>query len=260
MSVESTISKELDFIERSEGVKILFDVESGSRSWGFASPDSDFDVRFVYARRIRDYLALNEPRDVIEHAMKAENIGLDVDFDAAGWDLRKFLRLMRNSNPSSFEWLGSKTVYREDSSWCVVRKLSESCFEPRSVGYHYLGMLKNHDRKYLGAEKVAPKKYLYCIRAILAARWAVTRFKPVPVPFDELKEAVLEPEMMPVVEHLLEIKASSDEKCPISHIPSIDMWLNESYAELQGAVASLRKHPKCDWCDLDDVFLELVNY
>lgn len=42
------IIKELRRIEREYDVKILLAVESGSRAWGFASPDSDFDVRFIY--------------------------------------------------------------------------------------------------------------------------------------------------------------------------------------------------------------------
>ena len=60
------INEELDKIERKEGVRILHAVESGSRAWGFASPDSDYDVRFVYVRPKEDYLRLDEPKDVIE--------------------------------------------------------------------------------------------------------------------------------------------------------------------------------------------------
>ena len=41
------IQNELARVERDEGVRILYAVESGSRAWGFASPDSDRDVRFV---------------------------------------------------------------------------------------------------------------------------------------------------------------------------------------------------------------------
>ena len=62
----SEINEKLDEIEKKEGVRILYAVESGSRAWGFASPDSDYDVRFVYVRSAVDYLRLDEPRDVIE--------------------------------------------------------------------------------------------------------------------------------------------------------------------------------------------------
>ena len=60
------IQEQLRRIEEAENIKILLAVESGSRAWGFASPDSDYDVRFIYIRRMEDYLKLEKVRDVIE--------------------------------------------------------------------------------------------------------------------------------------------------------------------------------------------------
>ena len=60
------IQEQLRRIEEAENIKILLAVESGSRAWGFASPDSDYDVRFIYIRRLEDYLRLGAIRDVIE--------------------------------------------------------------------------------------------------------------------------------------------------------------------------------------------------
>ena len=57
---ELIISK-LKEIEKENNVRILLAVESGSRAWGFASPDSDYDVRFIYARPKEDYLRLDVP-------------------------------------------------------------------------------------------------------------------------------------------------------------------------------------------------------
>ena len=47
------ITCQLAEIEKKENVRILHAVESGSRAWGFASPDSDYDVRFIYVRKKR---------------------------------------------------------------------------------------------------------------------------------------------------------------------------------------------------------------
>ncbi len=95
-AINSEILKELDEIERTERVKILHCVESGSRAWGFASPDSDFDVRFIYVRQKDFYLRLDNTRDVIEWKL---NDTLDVN----GWDLKKALILLHKSNPTIFE-------------------------------------------------------------------------------------------------------------------------------------------------------------
>ena len=103
--MEDIISKKLKEIEQKENVKIIMAVESGSRAWGFASPDSDYDVRFVYVRRPEDYLRLEKTKDVIEWQ-------LDDVLDINGWDLKKALQLMHDSNPSIFEWCASPIVYQ----------------------------------------------------------------------------------------------------------------------------------------------------
>ena len=95
-SVCETIIRKLHEIEKTENVRILLAVESGSRAWGFASPDSDYDVRFIYVRPKEDYLRLEKIRDVIE-------LPLDDVLDINGWDLQKALRLLYKSNPTLFE-------------------------------------------------------------------------------------------------------------------------------------------------------------
>lgn len=115
MTMFEAIVRELDLIEQAEHVRILHCVESGSRAWGFASPDSDYDVRFIYVRDEDFYLKLEETRDVIEWK-------LDDILDINGWDLKKALRLLRQSNPTLFEWNSSPLVYRTTDDW---KKISE---------------------------------------------------------------------------------------------------------------------------------------
>ena len=64
--IEKNIQKSLDEIEKEYDVKILLAVESGSRAWGFASPDSDYDVRIVYMQRPEEYLRVDEKKDYID--------------------------------------------------------------------------------------------------------------------------------------------------------------------------------------------------
>lgn len=112
------INEKLDEIEEKENVRILHAIESGSRAWGFASPDSDYDVRFIYARRREDYLRLDEPRDVIEWQ-------LDDVLDINGWDLKKALKQFARGNATLFEWSGSPIVYRTTDEWNRIREVSK---------------------------------------------------------------------------------------------------------------------------------------
>ena len=126
------IQEKLDEIERTEGVRILHVVESGSRAWGFASPDSDYDVRFVYVRPFEDYLSLDELRDTIEWQ-------LDEVLDINGWDLKKALRQFARGNATLFEWSGSPVVYRTTPEWDRIREVAEQYFSEKAAIYHYYG-------------------------------------------------------------------------------------------------------------------------
>ena len=75
-------------IEAEAQVRVLLAVESGSRAWGFASPDSDYDVRFVYVHEPAWYLTVFESRDVIEKMLPGE-------LDVSGWDL--YCRIHRHA-------------------------------------------------------------------------------------------------------------------------------------------------------------------
>src|SRR5690349_14763485 len=107
MSVDSKIlplvREHLNKIENEFRVRILYACESGSRAWGFPSPDSDFDVRFIYVHDRDWYLSLSEDRDTIEK-------NLPGDLDIGGWDIRKTLRLISKSNVIPLEWLQSPIV------------------------------------------------------------------------------------------------------------------------------------------------------
>ena len=52
--------------ENEEGITILNACESGSRAWGLASDDSNYDVGFIYKRTADSYLSINDVRDVVE--------------------------------------------------------------------------------------------------------------------------------------------------------------------------------------------------
>lgn len=104
--MHSEIMNKLESIEQEHGIKILYAVESGSRGWGFASQDSDYDVRFLYIHPTDWYLSIEERKDHIEYPI---NDLLDIN----GWDIKKAFLLFKKSNPPLLEWLSSPIVYAD---------------------------------------------------------------------------------------------------------------------------------------------------
>ncbi|QVM91984.1 nucleotidyltransferase domain-containing protein [Pseudomonas entomophila] len=205
-AMRERVLDELQRIEREHQVTVLYACESGSRAWGFASPDSDYDVRFIYVPRADWYLRVDEPRDVIERPLSDE-------LDVSGWELRKALRLMRGANPSLLEWLGSPLVYRADAEAARgLRALGDECYSPRAVRHHYLSMARKNLRGYLLGETVRYKKYLYVIRPLLAVRWIDRGLGMPPTAFPALMaRTVDEPGLQVAIDALLEVKRRSGE-------------------------------------------------
>ncbi|WP_374347222.1 nucleotidyltransferase domain-containing protein [Chitinimonas sp.] len=204
--IHARVLAELDAIEHRHQVRVLFACESGSRGWGFASPDSDYDVRFIYVHQPEWYLRVEAQRDVIE-------VPISDELDICGWELRKALQLMRRSNPTLFEWLDSPVVYREDAPLAArLRALAPDFFSERKGRWHYLAMAKNNFRGYLQGETVRLKKYLYVLRPLLAARWIDAGRGMPPMRFADLADAMVdEPQLRAEIRQLLAIKMAAGE-------------------------------------------------
>ena len=179
------ILEKLKEIEERESVKILHCVESGSRAWGFASPDSDFDVRFIYVRSEEFYLRLDKTRDVIEWQ-------LDDTLDINGWDIQKALRLLYTSNPTLFEWNSSPIVYKTTEEWKKISAVINDYVVARAGLYHYLSTAKSNYKEYLKGETVKLKKYFYVLRPLLACKWILAESTPPPMLFKTLMDKYLD--------------------------------------------------------------------
>lgn len=119
------IIDKLKGIEQNNNVKILYACESGSRAWGFASPDSDYDVRFIYIHNPDYYLSIDNADDVIE-------LPVNEVLDISGWDIRKALKLFRKSNPPLMEWLQSPIVYAcNEEFYAQMTALAPQYYIPR---------------------------------------------------------------------------------------------------------------------------------
>lgn len=225
--MKKRILETLERIEWERDVEILYACESGSRAWGFASPDSDYDVRFIYTRCLKEYLTIEPARDVVELPIVDE-------LDANGWDIRKALGLLRSSNPTLLEWLHSPVVYRADAGFMEsMRELALTSMRPRSLCHHYLSMARNNWRKDIHKGKATAKRYLYTLRPILCATWVVENGSIPPVAFDALVAATVASSRLRVeIEQLLELKARSMEKDVMARNPVLDEYIQNAFEEL----------------------------
>lgn len=243
------IQQKLSEIEEKEQVTILHAVESGSRAWGFASPDSDYDIRFIYVRREQDYLQLQSIRDVMEWQ-------LDETLDINGWDLKKTLQLLYQSNPTILEWNHSPIVYRTTAYWQNNQKIIDTYFCAKSGVGHYLNMANRNYHAYLLQDMVRLKKYLYVLRPILACKWILERNYPPPVLFSELMDAVLEPKIRPEVERLLQQKMKRKETETEKRNPILFDYITEQLMKLQQTIKEMPVTHQNEWKTLNDLFLQ----
>ena len=236
-SIRAQIMQRLAAVEAQYGVRVLYACESGSRGWGFASPDSDYDVRFIYVRPVRDYLRVFDIRDVIEEVPGPV-------FDVNGWDLCKALKLLSKGNATLVEWLSSPVVYVEDKLFTdKLRTAMSQVYQPHRGFHHYLHMARGNYREYLQGEVVRAKKYLYVLRPILAAQWTLTKSGVPPMAFELLVDAIVrDPLLRQDIDDLLREKRQVVEAAPVQRRPRLNAFIEESLAQLALAAPRQQSH------------------
>ena len=178
--MKERVLSELQRMERENQVRVLLAVESGSRAWGFASPDSDYDVRFVYVNSRAWYLSVFERRDVIEEMLPG-------DLDVNGWDLRKALRLFSKCNLAFNEWLLSPQTYLEITSFREqLVRLIPQFFNPIAGIHHYRSTAEGSFNDSFVAGRIKIKKLFYVLRPLLACRWIEQTCSQPPTEFSRL--------------------------------------------------------------------------
>lgn len=240
-------------VEERENVRILLASESGSRAWGFPSTDSDYDVRFVYIRRKRDYLAISESRDTLDYPI---NESLDLN----GWDVRKVLRHIGKSNPVMFEWLSSPVKYVSDGVFIDdAVAVSTRYYSRRASLHHYMGICKNSYEAIVDGKAVKYKKIFYVVRPLLASLWIVRKDSIPPMDLAALMEGVKpEKEIIDTLDLLRAEKETSDESGTVSLSPSLLGWIDRMKSECESYADAF---PKTDNRndELTDVFIRLLE-
>lgn len=230
--MKKEIVSKLKLIEHMENVKILFAVEAGSRVWRLDSSDSDYDVRFVFARSKEDYLSVFQPKDVIEYAYDKEFQHCDIKgsfIDIVGFDILKFARLLSKSNPSMIEWLMSDMVYLGKQPKDVLKHMKDS-FDSTALWYHYQSMCKQNYLKYIkSGDLVTYKKYLYSMRGLVNSLWVKGLHSLPPIDFnDGIAGIELPSYISKSLKEMIELKKEGREKEIIQNKVKIDSFI-ESY-------------------------------
>lgn len=246
-----SIQNKLTEIEDKHFIKILYACESGSRAWGFSSSDSDYDVRFIYKFPRNSYLSINEPKDQID-------LPINDILDVNGWDLRKTLRLFAGSNAALFEWLQSPVVYRSKSEFIdAIKPLMTEYYSLRKGIHHYIGIATNTFGSLQGDE-VGIKKSFYCVRSLLAAMWIVQKQEFPPMEFGVLRTIVDNVEWNAIIDKMLKIKSTANEKSLIPNEAVIHNFIEENLAKCNEDAGKLESKDH-NLENLNILFRNLIN-
>lgn len=255
--MREAILNTLHCIEDEYDVTILHAVESGSRAWGFASEDSDWDVRFIYRHKRDKYLSVFKWRDVIEHSSPIwSQVDRERELDISGWDLRKTMGLLYKSNPPLLEHMRSPIVYIDRKEFAPVLGLVSQVYSPRVCVYHYYHMARNNYREYLRGPGVWLKKYLYVVRPVMCMEWIQAYGSLPPVNIYELMSGLdLEEELCNSILDLLERKKSGSELTFGSRIAIISEYLKEKLEKPDFAKEKREDRKEM----IDEVFMEVLG-
>lgn len=249
--MKQLIIDRLAAVEKENNIKILFSCESGSRGWEFPSPDSDFDVRFIYVRPYRYYLSVMERTDDL-------NFAISGDLDMYGWDIRKALQLMRKSNVTPFEWLQSPIIYRQepgfkDELWA----LCQHYFSRRSNIHHYLGIAQGALASMTNGSEIAIKKLFYVLRPLLAAKWCLEKQSIAPMTIGPLM-TLLPQHLQQQVSELITLKSTAAEGFIINIDAELKTYIDQEFARIDEASKQLSKEP-FDAERLDEFFVNTIT-
>lgn len=248
--MKSRILEKLKEVEKTRGIEILLAVESGSRAWGFASPDSDYDIRFIYRHEKDWYLSPWDKDETIEFMTEDE-------LDGSGWDLRKTFHLLLKSNAALLSWFYSPVVYvKNEKFYDLFKPLADECFSPIALSYHYLSMSK----KYLEAcrnDEVKLKSYFYLLRTTLTGKWILEKGTVPPVLFSELL-VLVDGFTREKIENLISLKSKKGESYHHPNDRELSGYLETLVKDNEEKAKSLHGgHP--DKMKMERVFREILT-
>lgn len=250
-SIEKQIQQKLTKISKQSDLRFLLAVESGSRAWGFPSPDSDYDVRVIFIRPISDYLSIDAPKETFEYI---ENEW----FDVGGWDLRKALNLLRKSNPVLLEWLNSPIIYQQFPQFIQrIQPLLKDYFQPMAVVHHYRGIARNALSQLDLNNEIKLKKWFYVLRPLLAVKWVEQQDTIPPMELAKL-QTMLPIALQNEINELVKLKATQSECYRHQLSPTLiqltqQLWQSVEYLQITSENKPLAVEP------LNQLFIDILE-
>lgn len=246
-----TIPDILSKIAADKNITLLYACETGSRAWGFPSPDSDYDIRFIYMQDRDAYLSISEKKDTIEI--------MDGDLDITGWDLRKCLQLLKKSNASLIERFQSPITYFEatgfhQSFWELITRY----YSPIAVFYHHFSLAQKFREDLKDKQEIKLKSFFYLIRSLLSCYWITRNNSVLPMTIEGLMTTI-EPDKQKALGELIALKATVGEKYVHPAIQSMTAWIDELFQLLEQSKNNLPVNSN-DSTLLNDYFLNMVNH
>lgn len=205
--MKEKIKKYLSDLEKEKKIEILLACETGSRAWGFPSPDSDFDVRVIYKHSKDWYLSLNEEKDTLVYFLENNMI------DISGWDLRKSLRLLWKSNPPLLERIQSPIIYKVDDRFREeISSIAPKTYSRIATIHHYSSMAKKAIEEVINAKEYKLKRFFYALRASVACLWILEKEEIPPIEFGIMLNGLDLPEKLIIrIRELIQLKSTISE-------------------------------------------------
>lgn len=237
-------------IEEKQKICVLYACETGSRAWGFPSPDSDFDIRFIYMHERDWYLSLSHRRDTIEH--------MDGDLDITGWDLRKSLTLLKKSNAALIERFQSPIEYYSVPGFKeAFKKLVENYYSPTAVFFHHYSLARKFWEDIEGQAEFKLKSFFYLVRSLVSCIWIVQDKSVLPMHIEGLMKYTEEP-VKERLDELIRLKASVGEKYLHSKDERMNEWIRQQFKLLEMAGQHLGVN-RTGMSMLNEFFLKMLH-
>ena len=239
----------LSEIEKDNKIKILYACETGSRAWGFPSPDSDFDVRFIYMHHRDWYLSLHHQKDTIEV--------MNGDLDITGWDLRKALTLLKRSNAPLIERFNSPMQYFADPRFETdFKELITKYYSPIAAFFHHHSLAKKFWEELKDQQEFKLKTYFYLVRSLLSCNWIIRDGSVVPMHIEGLMQYI-EDDYKLRLRKLIVLKGTVGEKYMHQRDGVLNDWILQLMEQVEAGKQNLLAN-KTGIGLLNNFFLKMV--